>query len=64
MCSRSGYYDWISLGKPLYKSFNESINQLVLSEYFKDKRQGIVSLKMKIKKNTVPSSQDQPCIVI
>lgn len=50
MCSRSGYYDWISLGKPLYKSFNESINQLVLSEYFKDKRQGIVSLKMKIKK--------------
>lgn len=50
MCSRSGYYDWISLGKPLYKLFNESIKQLVLSEYFKDKRQGIVSLKMKIKK--------------
>ena len=24
-CSKSGYYDWVNLGRPKYKAFNESI---------------------------------------
>ena len=28
-CSKSGYYDWIKLGRPENKAFNESTNELV-----------------------------------
>ena len=34
-CSKSGYYDWVNLGRPKYKAFNESYNQLVLDTYTK-----------------------------
>lgn len=49
VCSQSGYYGWIALGKPQYKAFDESINKLILEKYLKDKRQGITSIKMKLK---------------
>jgi putative transposase len=49
-CSRSGYYDWIALGKPAYKAFDESLNKLIVERYEADKRQGITRLKMNLKK--------------
>ena len=49
-CSRSGYYDWITLGKPMYKAFDESLNKLIVERYIADKRQGITRLKMNLKK--------------
>ena len=49
-CSRSGYYDWIALGKPAYKAFDESINKFVVERYFEDTRQGITRIKMNLKK--------------
>lgn len=48
-CSRSGYYDWITLGKPTYKAFDESLNKLILEQYLKDKRQGITRIRMNLK---------------
>lgn len=49
-CSRSGYYDWIALGKPTYKAFDESLNQLIVERYEADRRQGITRIKMNLKK--------------
>ena len=49
-CSRSGYYDWITLVKPMYKAFDESLNKLIVERYIADKRQGITRLKMNLKK--------------
>jgi putative transposase len=49
-CSRSGYYDWIALGKPAYKAFDESLNKLIVERYEADKRQGVTRLKMNLKK--------------
>lgn len=49
-CSRNGYYSWINLGRPDYKAFNLTINQIVLEQYTKDNRQGIRRLRMNIKK--------------
>lgn len=49
-CSKSGYYQWIKTGRPVYKSFNADISRIILEQYAKDKRQGIVSLKMNIKR--------------
>ena len=49
-CSRNGYYSWINLGRPDYKSFDSSINQIVFEQYTKDNRQGIRRLRMNIKK--------------
>ena len=48
-CSRSGYYDWISLGRPQHKSYHEETNQLIMKQYQKNPVQGIVKLKMNIK---------------
>ena len=48
-CSKSGYYDWVNLGRPKYKSFNEDCNQLVLDTYTKNNTWGIRSIRMKIK---------------
>jgi len=31
-CSRSGYYDWIVLGKPQYKAYDEILNKLILEQ--------------------------------
>lgn len=49
-CSRSGYYDWVALGKPAYKAFDESLNKLIMERYLEDKRQGITRIKMNLKK--------------
>jgi putative transposase len=49
-CSKSGYYQWINAGRPDYKSFDTVVSQIILDQYAKDKRQGIVSLRMNIKK--------------
>ena len=48
-CSRSGYYDWIHLGRPTYKAHNEYLSDLILNQYLSDTRQGIVQLRMNIK---------------
>lgn len=49
-CSRSGYYSWIKLGRPKYKKYSKEISDIVKEQYNKDNRQGIVSLRMNIKK--------------
>ena len=49
-CSRSGYYEWIRLGRPKYKAFNELLNHQIVSLYHKDKRWGIETIQMKLKK--------------
>lgn len=48
-CSRSGYYDWVNLGRPQHKSFKQPINDLVNEMYQLDNRWGIKSIRMKIK---------------
>lgn len=50
-CSKSGYYDWVNLGRPKYKAFNENYNQLVLDTYTKNNTWGIRSVRMKIKEH-------------
>ncbi len=49
-CSRSGYHDWMALGKPAYKAFDESLSKLVFEQYQKDRRQGITRIKMNLRK--------------
>ncbi len=48
-CSKSGYYDWIKLGRPKHKAFNEAINQMVKEMYEADDRRGIRTVRMQIK---------------
>ena len=48
-CSKSGYYNWISLGRPKHKAFDETINNLVMEMYNKDDRWGIRQIRMQIK---------------
>lgn len=49
-CSRSGYYSWIKLGRPLYKKYQKDIADLISEQFNKDNRQGIRRLRMNIKK--------------
>ena len=49
-CSKSGYYDWINLGRPENKAFNESTNELVVKMHEKNKTWGIRQIRMQIKK--------------
>lgn len=49
-CSKSGYYDWIKLGRPENKAFNESTNELVVKMHEKNKTWGIRQIRMQIKK--------------
>ena len=49
-CSKSGYYDWVNLGRPVYKAFNEKYNQIVLDTYSKNYTWGIRQLYMQIRK--------------
>ena len=49
-CSKSGYYDWIKLGRPKNKAFNESTNEIVVKMYEKNKTWGIRQIRMQIKK--------------
>lgn len=48
-CSRSGYYDWIKLGRPAHKAFDESINEMVKAIYEEDNQKGIRRVRMQIK---------------
>jgi transposase InsO family protein len=48
-CSKSGYYDWIKLGRPKHKAFDKVINDLVLETYNNDTRWGIIQIRMNIK---------------
>lgn len=48
-CSKSGYYDWIKLGRPEHKAFDKVINDLVLESYNSDTRWGIIQIRMNIK---------------
>lgn len=48
-CSKSGYYNWIKIGRPKYKAFDEVINNLVMEMYKKDNRWGIRQIRMQIK---------------
>ena len=49
-CSKSGYYDWIKLGRPENKAFNNSTNELVVKMHEKNKTWGIRQIRMQIKK--------------
>ena len=49
-CSKSGYYDWVKLGRPENKAFNESTNELVVKMHEKNKTWGIRQIRMQIKK--------------
>ena len=49
-CSKSGYYDWIKLGRPDNKAFNESTNEIVVKMHEKNKTWGIRQIRMQIKK--------------
>ena len=49
-CSKSGYYDWIKLGRPENKAFNESTNEIVVKMHKKNKTWGIRQIRMQIKK--------------
>ena len=49
-CSKSGYYDWIKLGRPENKAFNNSTNEIVVKMHEKNKTWGIRQIRMKIKK--------------
>ena len=49
-CSKSGYYDWIALGRPEIKKFDKTYNDAVVEIYDKDKTKGIRRIRMEIKK--------------
>lgn len=48
-CSKSGYYDWIQLGRPQNKAFNQTINDIVVSMHETNKTWGIRQIRMKLK---------------
>ncbi len=49
-CSKSGYYEWIKLGRPQNKAFNETTNEIVVKMHEKNKTWGIRQIRMQIKK--------------
>ncbi len=49
-CSKSGYYDWITLGRPEMKKFDKIYNDVVMEIYEKDKTKGIRRIRMELKK--------------
>ena len=49
-CSKSGYYDWIKLGRPQNKAYNQLNNDLVVRMHEKNKTWGIRQIRMQIKK--------------
>ena len=49
-CSKSGYYDWIALGRPEIKKFDKVYNDIITEVYDKDKTKGIRRIRMEIKK--------------
>lgn len=49
-CSKSGYYDWISLGRPIIKAFDKGINDLIMKHYSMHNEFGIRQIRMQIKR--------------
>ena len=49
-CSKSGYYDWIVLGRPEIKKFDKLYNDVVMEMYEKDRTRGIRRIRMELKK--------------
>jgi transposase InsO family protein len=54
-CSRSGYYDWIALGRPEYKHFDWDVAERVKAVYEEDTTQGLERLQMNTK-----NAEDKP----
>lgn len=50
-CSKSGYYDWIKLGRPEIKKYDSLCNDLVMKMYEENKTRGIRRIRMEIKKS-------------
>ena len=48
-CSRSGFYDWIKLGRPKHKAFDKVLNDIIVNTYNDDTRRGIIQIRMNIK---------------
>ena len=49
-CSKSGYYSWLQAGKPTFKAFNSTTNELIIREYDKHPERGIRPIRMAIKR--------------
>lgn len=49
-CSKSGYYDWITLGRPNHKHFDKYYNDIIIEMYEQDKTRGIRRIRMELKK--------------
>lgn len=49
-CSKSGYYDWVKLGRPLNKAYNQSNNDIVVKMHEQNKTWGVRQIRMQIKK--------------
>lgn len=62
-CSRSGYYDLITLGRPKHKAFNQAIDRLIMETYLLDTRWVIRQIRMQKKRQTAYVSKTQPYTV-
>lgn len=49
-CSKSGYYSWAQAGRPTFKAFDSTTNELIIREYDKHPERGIRSIRMVIKR--------------
>ena len=49
-CSKSGYYDWVKLGRPEIKKYDILYNDVVMKMYEENKTRGIRRIRMEIKK--------------
>lgn len=49
-CSKSGYYDWIALGRHMIKKYDKTYNDVIMKMYEQNKTRGIRRIRMEIKK--------------
>ena len=49
-CSKSGYYSWAQAGRPTFKAFDSTTNELIIREYDKHPERGIRPIRMAIKR--------------
>jgi len=49
-CSKSGYYSWAQAGRPIFKAFDSTTNELIIREYDKHPERGIRPIRMAIKR--------------
>ncbi len=49
-CSKSGYYSWVQAGRPTFKAFDSTTNELIIREYDKHPERGIRPIRMAIKR--------------